>query len=48
MWPRRENDGGMMSEVHVCTCACVCFDIEGIVVSAGVRETSERGGWSEC
>ena len=50
MEPKNEGDGGMMCEVHVCTCAfnCVCFDIEGIGVSAGVKETSESGGCSEC
>ena len=50
MEPKNGGDGGMMCEVHVCTCAfnCVCFDIEGIGVSAGVKETSESGGCSEC
>ena len=45
MWPRRKNDGGMTSEVHVCTCACVWFDLDEIVVSAGVakREVSLKG-----
>ena len=44
MWPRRKNKGGMTSEVHVCTCVCVWFDLEGIVVSAGVDKRGKPEG----
>ena len=27
---------------------CMCFDIEGIGVTAGVKDTSESGGCNEC